>query len=644
MKYRREIDGLRALAVVPVIFFHAGLGFFSGGFVGVDIFFVISGFLITANIVQDIESGVFSLSNFYERRVRRILPALYLMICIAILGAWLLLQPTDFIYFGKSVAGVVLFASNFIFVKNGYFEPASELTPLLHTWSLAVEEQYYLVFPLILLFLRKRRYLLTSIVGLGLMSLAWAQVQVIRQPEHAFFMMPSRFWELLAGGVAYMVGGNDENKHSLLTLKNQLMSFVGAILVAISLIVLDQSWSFPGVAAIPPVVGTVLILQFATPATIVGKVLSSMPLVAIGLISYSAYLIHQPILAFAKYRYQNSISPIECLYLISIIFIIAFLSWKFIERPFRDRNKVSVRVLYGLAIVGSISLFGLSFAIRFNEGFPDRFPMLAGFYSDSVWPEEFNRDESCIKKYGGEQYCKVNNIDQQVTDALIGDSHASHFYPGLREYLDFRGRNLIQQGAGGCPPFLYIDTGIHPLHGALKCLQRTDEIYRKIIESDSIKTVYLAFHHSGYFDQSAYQLRDSKFEITYENDLQFVTKALIRTIKIIEASGKEVRLIYDMPDLQNREPLNCLLAESRAGVIGGCEDGNMFKYDFEKYNELLSEVGQNTNAKIFYSIEHINNFPRAPSGDWLYRDSTHLSLKGSLFFASKFNFVDIKKN
>jgi len=602
MIYRRDVDGLRALAVIPVILFHADFEFFQGGFIGVDIFFVISGFIITSIILEEIKNKNFNLLNFYNRRARRILPALFSVLLLCIFFAWILLQPNDLIHFAKSIGGVILFSSNFIFAKKGYFEPDSEKAPLLHTWSLAVEEQYYLLFPLLLIFIKRRSSLILSFLFLGAASLIYSQYQVLNQPHHAFFMMPSRFWELLAGsGVALSLNeAKDEcplAEHR--SYWKQFFSLIGLLLIIASFSLIDKDWGFPGIHAIPPVLGAVLILRFSSPKTLTGKILGFKPLASIGLVSYSAYLIHQPILAFVKYQSQDAIEYRDALLIVLITFAIAFVSWRFIESPFRNRNLIPNKLFTAIMLLASFGFLFFYYVVKKNDGFPNRFPSLQSYYADSAWPETYNWDKPCIEKYGGDQYCKVTDINIPVTDALIGDSHSSHFFPGLSDFLKSQGRNLIQQGAGGCPPFLYIDTGLHPSHGNLRCLERTKKIYEEIVASKTINTIYLAFHHSGYFDHFSYPLRDTKNEIPYTDGLDFVSRSLIRSIKTMESAGKSVVLIYDLPDLQDGEPINCLLKESRLGKIGECDRREIFRYDFEKYEKLISQVLSQTGAKVF---------------------------------------------
>jgi peptidoglycan/LPS O-acetylase OafA/YrhL len=298
--YRAEIDGLRALAVLPVMFFHGGFDLFSGGFVGVDIFFVISGYLITSIILTEIRSGSFSLLNFYERRARRILPALFLVVAVCIPFAWLWLTPSHMREFTASVKYLVAFMSNIFFYKeSGYFGPEAELQPLLHTWSLSVEEQYYLLYPLLMLALWRYapKALPFALIGLGVGSLAYANYEVVQDPYAAFFLLPGRFWELMLGSaLAFLVV-----QGTLKVRGSQLASVLGLCLILYAVFAFSSDTPTPGAYTLIPAVGAALIILFATPATHVGALLGSKAFVGMGLISYSAYLWHQPIFAFARH-------------------------------------------------------------------------------------------------------------------------------------------------------------------------------------------------------------------------------------------------------------------------------------------------------------------------------------------------------
>lgn len=360
MKYRREIDGLRALAVIPVMLFHAGFKTFSGGFVGVDVFFVISGYLITSIIVNDLEKGAFSLVNFYERRARRILPALFLVVAVCVPFAWIFLSRQDLSAFSRSVASVSVYLSNFFFWRDGgYFNTASELKPLLHTWSLAVEEQYYLLFPLFLILAWRffRRWIVELLATIGLASLLVAQWAAYHKPKADFFLLPTRAWELAIGAVIalYLAG---DRKAAVPPKAGQALSFVGLLLILVSVFALNSDTPFPSVYALLPTVGAALIILVGTADTWAGSLLGGRIPVGIGLISYSAYLWHQPMLAFARHMVSEP-SALLRIILCLIAFLLAFLSWRLVERPFRERKRFSRAAIFRFSAIGSAVLLSI---------------------------------------------------------------------------------------------------------------------------------------------------------------------------------------------------------------------------------------------------------------------------------------------
>ena len=311
LRYRPEIDGLRAIAVIPVILYHADKSLSSGGFVGVDVFFVISGYLITLLLLNDLASERFSILNFYERRARRILPALSAVMLACLPMAYFSLMPDAARDFSKSLVSVALFSSNFLFwYHSGYFDVASELKPLIHTWSLAVEEQYYLLFPLALLLMWRfaRRWIFLLFALLAALSLAISQWGVWIHPSVAFYWLPMRGWELLIGAMVAF----DEFKSQSWGKKEKFGSFgalIGLALIAIPMFLFTDKTPFPGVNALLPTAGAALVIYFATQKNLAGRILGSKPLVGIGLISYSAYLWHQPLFAFALTMENHSPHP-----------------------------------------------------------------------------------------------------------------------------------------------------------------------------------------------------------------------------------------------------------------------------------------------------------------------------------------------
>jgi peptidoglycan/LPS O-acetylase OafA/YrhL len=353
VKYRSEIDGLRAFAVVPVILFHAGFELFSGGFVGVDVFFVISGYLITTILINDIEKERFSIVDFYERRARRILPALFFVMLACVPFAWKWMLPSQIHDFSQSLIAVSLFASNILFWrKSGYFDAAAEEKPLLHTWSLAVEEQYYLLFPVFLVFAWRfgRERVFWMIVIMASLSLLLSEWGWRNNPTANFYLSPSRAWELFAGSIAAFVVKREGVK------KNNALSLLGLAAIILSILLYDARTPFPSVYSLVPVIGVMLIVMYGTSDTLAARFLSAKAFVGIGLISYSAYLWHQPLLAFARLRLvQEPSMPLMGTLALSSL-ALGFISWRYVEQPFRKKE---AGLISSRRFVFSSSLFGL---------------------------------------------------------------------------------------------------------------------------------------------------------------------------------------------------------------------------------------------------------------------------------------------
>ena len=370
MKYRPEIDGLRTLAVTAVILFHADFKFISGGFIGVDIFFVISGFLITNIIVKEVEQKKFSILKFYEKRARRILPALFTVMLFCIPIAYFLYTPGQFLDFGESLIAVSLFSSNILFwVESGYFDAISEYKPLLHTWSLAVEEQYYIFFPLfIMIFWKFGEKIVISAI---LVVLILAEYYTFNTSKSvSFYLLPTRLFEILMGSLITFIPVKNITKQSF-TLK-QILSILGFILVSYSVLFFTNQTPLPGFLTLIPITGTSLIILFANKGTIINQILSTRLMVQLGLISYSTYLWHQPLFAFYKYSNNGELTITIKVVLIIITQILAFLTWKYIENPFRDKQFMSRKKIFSYSITGLSTFILLGFIIKQNDGFSSR--------------------------------------------------------------------------------------------------------------------------------------------------------------------------------------------------------------------------------------------------------------------------------
>ena len=362
MIYRAEIDGLRALAVIPVILFHAGFQLFSGGYVGVDVFFVVSGYLITSILIEDIENKKFSIVYFYERRARRILPALTVVSLVSIVFAWILLSDVALRKFGNALIGVSTFVSNIIFwQQKGYFSESAELYPLLHTWSLAVEEQYYVLFPIFLIlswrFGKERVFWI--IVVISVISLIISEWGWRNKANANFYLAPTRVWEIFAGSIAAFI----VQKRGVRS--NNLIATLGLSAIFYSFLFYDKSTPFPSVYTLVPVIGVVLMVLYADAKTVVAKLLSNKILVGIGLISYSAYLWHQPLFAYTR----HIINQIHIDYgirflLILVTFIMAYISWRYIEKPFRKKSAISKNSIFVISFLSLVGLFLIGLASK----------------------------------------------------------------------------------------------------------------------------------------------------------------------------------------------------------------------------------------------------------------------------------------
>ncbi len=624
MKYRAEIDGLRALAVIPVILFHAGFEQLSGGFVGVDVFFVISGYLITTILIEDIEKKKFSIIKFYQRRARRILPALSLVCFTTLPFSFYLLDPESFTDYGKSLTSVSLFLSNVYFaLTGGYFAEYVTAKPLLHTWSLSVEEQFYIAFPLVLLFWSRfpQIKLKLIIASLSIASFICAIILIEIHPRIAFFSLPTRAWELGVGALLATTQISWQNRSSL---HGNLFGLFGSGMLVASYFIIDADNRIPSIGVILPVLGTALII-LAPSSSVSSRLLASRPLVFVGLISYSLYLWHQPVLSFG-HLISDSVSVTVLLLL--MIIALSFLTWKYIETPFRNKKFLQDPYTLPLSIF-TLTLIGfIGFFVSSNHGFSERFPYYTNYKLKHAWGAENNADESCIKRYGNDKYCLLTNPNSDVTDILIGDSHANHFYYGLSERLSLDGRNLLMIGAGGCPPLIDIDMGYNYKHGTrLRCLARVNSQYLELLSSESVQHVYIAFAQETMFDEKL-DFIDMRGEIDFSLDRQnAVLQGILRTVRYAQVNGKSVSLLLDLPDNTHLDFLQCLLKGKSEDVCI-----NVWKLEkvSAKYIQLVTSL-KAFNIDIIDTSFALQMFPFTDEGAYLYRDGTHISLKGSRF-------------
>ena len=641
-KYRPDIDGLRAIAVLSVVGFHAfGV---AGGYVGVDIFFVISGYLIATIIFKSLDHKSFSFIEFYQRRIRRIFPSLLLVLTACLVFGWLVLFADEYEQLGKHVAAGAGFISNLVlWSESGYFDVAAEKKPLLHLWSLGIEEQFYFLWPILAWLLWKFRthfiWIALAIAGISF----GINVYLVAADGVATFYSPlTRFWELLVGSfIAYITLFHQAllkpvDRHAT------LFSVLGLAICISSISFFNKGLAFPGWWATLPVLGAVLLIISGPQAWANQKILSNRLLVWFGLISFPLYLWHWPLLTFAKLLTEHSRIAKIAAVLASVLF--AWISYQYIERPIRYGKHQTIKSVILLTLMFLVGVAGFTtyraggFEFRIDDGNEGK--LAKKYYNQLEWPESYNNSAQCMAKYGSDQYCLIGDSSRVPTAAIIGDSHANHFYHGLSKYISNKGGNLILLGSGGCAPFFEFDRTPKPPATNLNCYKRTKDIYRFVLNDKDIKTVFISFHHSEFLNEG-YIFEDKLQELNLENPYQAVLSSLTRTIKMLEAKGKKVAIIYDMPDL-SRDIKGCTFRRPYFSKESGCNADQLSMIDnFEEYDKILAQVQKNTKVEIFDTRPYIKgNFPVGPEGNLNYRDKTHLSYGGSLFFADKYQFKE----
>ena len=432
MKYRAYVDGLRAVAILPVLTFHANLGT-SGGFVGVDIFFVISGFLITGLILKDLDLGEFSIFDFWERRIRRILPALALIVLATLAIGWFLFLPSDFKEMGLSVLWQASLAANFYFwFDSGYFANGVDVKPLLHTWSLAVEEQFYLLFPFLLMGVAHfcRKWLTQVILILGLVSFGLSIWGTHTYPDATFYLLPTRAWELLMGAFLASLS----SQYQIRRLTAECLSYAGLMAIMFPVFMYSEQTRFPGAAAVLPCLGTaVIIWANGCSLTSLGKFLTIPPMVFVGLISYSLYLWHWPLLVYSKYWAFGEVPIPYRLLILAASIVLAAASWKFVETPFRKRVVLKSRprvFAFAFMIIALLLLSGLS--IYQKQGLPSRFTKQVLQYASGASDRDFrckhNLEDAQTGNFIG---LGSRDANQPVRVIVWGDSHAMAVMPAI---------------------------------------------------------------------------------------------------------------------------------------------------------------------------------------------------------------------
>ncbi|MEM9740752.1 MAG: acyltransferase family protein, partial [Pseudomonadota bacterium] len=572
--YRAEIDGLRAVAIAAVMAHHAGVPL-PGGYLGVDIFFVISGFLITSILMRDLRAGCFSLVGFYERRARRILPAL-VVVCLACIPlGWVLALPDQLKLLGQSLVAVVTFSSNVLFwLTSGYFGPAGEEIPLLHTWSLAVEEQFYLFFPLLMLVVwrpgLRGSVALPLIAGLAVLSLAaavWAQGW---DRNAAFYLLPFRAWELLAGVLlALWLARRGRPLRS-----SAAPSLMGLGLIGLGLVFADPWSSLAPLWALLPVAGTLLIIAFAGRGTWTHWALTLPPMIGIGLISYSLYLWHQPVFAFARMAQFMPPSPWQMAGLVVLTGLLAWFTWRFVEQPCRNRRLMRRRTVWRGAVTAGAVLGTLGLAAHIERGFgPARFSpeVLAILDTATASPLRSKCHFGPDAAPPPEEACTYF-ADAPPTWAVFGDSHGVELAYALGERLAERDESLIHLTASACPPALTFDPG-QP--GCADWVART---VAWLEDRPEIHTIVLAWRHNMYlFGDNAKtfpELPDAPFHIAVKGTNEARRSAywvsFETLVSRLSVGGRRILVLEPVPEIGRsiqKYVLHCQIVEGKLPTI-----------------------------------------------------------------------------
>jgi peptidoglycan/LPS O-acetylase OafA/YrhL len=626
--YRPDIDGLRAIAVLSVVFYHAGLPGFSGGFVGVDIFFVISGYLITGIIWRDLQRGHFSLAGFYARRVRRIFPALCAMLAVCSVAAYFLLIPRDLIAFGKSLEATILFFQNFNLLKDvGYFEGPAIDKPLLHTWSLSVEEQFYAVWPLLLMVMARvlpSKHVLTAIVALAAVSLLLAQLKLEGHPKDAFYVSYYRMWELLIGAALSLAP-------PLIVFRRfaTLTAALGLAAVVCAVSLYDSSTPFPAMTALLPCAGAALIIGAGTFDNRISNTLGLGPFRFIGLISYSLYLVHWPLFSFAHLYVYDNLSLTLRLLIVLASFVLAYLSWRYVETPFRRGSFSNTITLFkGAVAAGALYLAGASFI--FTLGFPSR-------ADESVLAAQnvaIDLAEAGLEKYcnpisvEGFRYGTACSLGQPNRGGyglvLWGDSHAANYIPAISILAELNHVSGIVFGFPGCPPFVD-DTSIPQ-----SCRQFNKRVSDWLVQQKSLRLVLLA---------SRWVVHRLDIEKALGRPGGDAAGGLSQTLAMLNKLKVTSIILGQVPEFTNNVPLCVAHARFHRRDAGRCVMQPVASVR-DRY-QFIDDYFRSLESRYDFTV--VSPLPALCDASWcraiagediLMLDSNHLSVAGGLYLRS----------
>ena len=630
--YRPDIDGLRAIAVIIVLFFHLEIPFFSGGFVGVDIFFVITGFFFGYAVLEPISKNEFSIRSYYEKRVKRLAPAFLLVSTLTSLLAYYFLLPLDLIAFWKTLKAALLFHSNIHFSNQaGYFDSSASLKPILHFWSLSIEYQFYLVFPLIALisfrFLNSFLFIWLALIVSFLLSIYWINTK----PNDAYFLLQFRAWEILFGTSIYALCMKNKNSKKPLS---KMYSYIGLFLISISVVSFNKHLPFPGFRALVPLIGGGLLIYsgYQNEENLILRALKFRPLVFIGKISYSLYLWHWPLIVFLLYYLDHDLSGFFKIIVILVSLFLAYVTYRFIEIPFRQKIFINafgpliLTILVIFAILLSPSLFGKGYEYRLSR------ESLVFNNARTDWNEY---QTSCADKVeyriSRNSLCTFYFGQHKAPNILIwGDSHATALLPVIYSISSKQGYTVKLATTNGCPPIIGIKTD------KAECLKANDAVIN-MITKNNFDIIILAANWNSYGEDNYISVKKDELKLPLINTIHFIKK---NTAAAIIIAGQIPRYKIEIPNYLAK---NSFMSDA----------DNFFSYhrpipksinEAQYFHEAMSEVS-NLNIFKIYPKDFICsdfNCSLELNGRSLYKDGGHLSTSGSMILFPIFD-QEIKK-
>jgi peptidoglycan/LPS O-acetylase OafA/YrhL len=680
LAYRPDIDGLRALAIITVVIFHVFPRWLPGGFVGVDIFFVISGYLITGIILKAQSGEGFSLSDFYSRRIKRIFPALIVVLAFCLVAGWYGLLADEYKALGKNIAAGAAYVSNHVFLaESGYFDVAAGLKPLLHLWSLAIEDQFYLVWPLMLILALRGNLNPLMLIGLVLaISFSLNVANIEHRPEKVFYLAITRSWELAIGAMlAYIniykrdvfdqVAGKVllRNPHRAGNDLANVLAWIGLTLVLMAAVGLNKGLPYPGWWALFPTLGAACLIAAGEQSWINRRILASRFAVYVGLISYPLYLWHWPLLSFAHILEGETPSLAIRLSVVVLSTLLAWVTNRLIEKPlrFRRHRAVAPGLFVVLALIGIVG-----YQVYRQAGYTPRFPQaerVARGVGALAWDNQgWNQQSTCTEKFGKEfeQYCEVNDISRSPTVALIGDSNANQFYPGLAKMYAIANENLLNLGQGGCPPFYGLDARLlnASMQGRdLHCEIARDKALNFAIETTSVKTVVLSLMGVAYATGNLGLNGGAQgfIRISYPHDRELTTPlamledAMRITLRRLVDAGKHVVFVISVPML-DFDPASCV--DFRPWRITAAKLRTPCAISRKKVDSLSAGYRVMV-TKVLREFPQVKVWDASRAlcdekycwaikdGALLYRDADHLNEAGSYFVGERIPLEVIEK-